>query len=84
MYRMHACRRNQAPALPGAANSHPHGTFKATPGRSFPLLALRGFCGFASMSLWYLCLTLLPLSDAMSLSFVSPVRLAAAENWGNA
>lgn len=41
---------------------------------SFPLLALRGFFGFASLSLWYLTLTLLPLSDANALSFVSPVR----------
>lgn len=40
---------------------------------SFPLLALRGFFGFASLSLWYLTLTLLPLSDANALSFVSPV-----------
>ncbi|PRW59513.1 Permease of the drug metabolite transporter (DMT) superfamily [Chlorella sorokiniana] len=45
---------------------------------TFPLLALRGFCGFASLSLWYLTLTLLPLSDANALSFVSPVLVAVA------
>lgn len=42
----------------------------APPLHSFPLLALRGLCGFASMSLWYLALTLLPLSDANALSFI--------------
>lgn len=43
------------------------------PCRRFPLLAMRGICGFASLALWYLSLNLLPLSDVNALSFISAV-----------
>ena len=48
---------------------------------AFGLLLLRGILGFLSLSAWYYSLSLLPLSDANALSFLSPAFVAVLAPW---
>lgn len=44
----------------------------------FPLISLRVLFGFISMALWFSALTIVPLSNAVALSFTAPLFAAVA------